>query len=154
MRQSETLSQSRPERFIQLPALSLPPNKATKGVAGAISRRSKAPTQIRTRRFRATPAGSRMSVRTTPLVHMGVDERTQGAESHSEKASLINFQCGKTLSFRANHLKVQRVFITSLHFSHFRDFPLQRLLFYIPLVLMIFNCSDFCFHEFQSKSLL
>ena len=125
-RPSVISAQRRPASSIRLQVLSHLPSRATRGDAGAASRRRRTPIRIRTNNkgFRATPAGSRMSVRTTPLVHMGVHERTQGAEFHSEKASLINFQCGKTLSFRANHLKVQRVFITSLHFSHFRDFPL------------------------------
>ena len=130
-RPSVISAQRRPASSIRLQVLSHMPSRATRGDAGAASRRRRTPIRIRinNKGFKATPAGSRMSVRTTPLVHMGVDERTQGAESHSEKASLINFQCGKTLSFRANHLKVQRVL----------------LLLCISLIFVIFHCSVFCF---------
>ena len=87
MRPSVISARRRTANSIRLQVLSHLPSRATRGDAGAASRRRNAPTRIRTsnKGFRATPAGSRMSVRTTLLARMGVHERTQGAEFFIQK---------------------------------------------------------------------
>ncbi len=122
----------RPATSIRLQALSHPPSRATREVAGAVSgrRRIPTPTQIRARRLRATPADSRMNIHTTSLVPMGVHERTLGAEFHSEKASLSNFQCGKNSFFvHSQSFKSSACSFVSLH----------------SLIFVIFVRSIFCF---------